>query len=459
MKVMYSALVALCGCALLASPLWAQTMRQPASTRPAALSNDGADFGYRYYDAQQEEPSPSDATAAPQATEPQAAEPAVQDPVVQVTNPCDSCGVAASSCGCDTCYLFGPDEAFKVFPGDNRWGIKAGFWTQVGYHTEGTNGFGDGLMNDYPNHVQLQQQWFYLEKAVNTGGCGFDWGFRADYVYGTDGPDTQAFGNRPDTWDFGWYNGGAYGSAIPQLYAELGFNNLKAKIGHFATIMGYEVVPATGNFFYSHAFEFYMCEPFTHTGVLLEQKVADDITVLGGWTAGWDTGFDRNGGSAFIGGVKLQVTENASFSYMTSWGDAGYDGPNGPGSDANGYFHTLLFKWNITDNWNYVCQSNLVDNDRLVGSSEDALSLNNYLYYKLNECWTVGTRLEWFKHAHFTGGRYQGAENEVVDLTVGLNYRPAANVVVRPELRWDDFNAATGLQDTFLFGIDTVITY
>ena len=47
-----------------------------------------------------------------------------------------------------------------------------------------------------------------------------------------------------------------------------------------------------------------------------------------------------------------------------------------------------------------------------------------------------------------------------MDLTVGLNYRPAANVVVRPELRWDDFHeAASLLQDTFLFGIDTVITY
>ena len=144
---------------------------------------------------------------------------------------------------------------------------------------------------------------------------------------------------------------------------------------------------------------------------------------------------------------------------MTSWGDVGYDGPNGAGSDTNGYFHTLLFNWNITDNWNYVCQSNLVDNDRLVGSTEDALSLNNYLFYRLNECWTAGTRLEWFKDAHISGGRFRGAENEVVDLTVGLNYRPAANVVVRPELRWDDFNEAIGLQDTFLFGIDTVITY
>jgi hypothetical protein len=357
--------------------------------------------------------------------------------------------------------------------GDNGWGINAGFWSQVGYHTQGTNAgrttpwsgntasaAGDGLMNNYPNHVQLQQQWFYLEKAVNTGGCGFDWGFRTDFVYGTDGQDTQAFGGRPNTWDYGWDNGGAYGSAIPQLYAELGYNNLKAKIGHFYTIEGFEVIPATGNFFYSHSFEFYISEPFTHTGVLLEQKLADDITVLGGWTAGWDTGFTRNGGSNFLGGVKLQMTEKASLFYQVSLGNVGYDNTFGdtPGSDQNGYMHTLLFNWNLTDSWTYVCQSNLVDNDILLGDNgQNALSLNNYLLYKFNDCWAVGTRLEWFKDPRISNGL--GAADEVVDFTVGVNYRPAANVVIRPELRWDDFQANSGLQDNFLFGIDTVITY
>jgi hypothetical protein len=457
MRIKYMALVALCGCALPASPVWAQSLKQPVSVRPAALSNDNAGYDYRYYD-NQEEPSPSDAAAAAQAKEPQAAEPAVQEPVVPTTNPCDACGVTGPCC-CETCYLFGPAEAFELFPGDNRPGIRAGFWTQVGYHTEGTNGFGDGLMNDYPNHVQLQQQWAFVEKKVDTGGCGFDWGFRMDYLYGTDGPDTQAFGNRPDNWDFGWNNGGAYGHAIPQAYAEVGFNNLTAKIGHFYTIMGYEVVPATGNFFYSHAFEFYICEPFTHTGALLEQKVTDDVTVLGGWTAGWDTGFERNGGSAFIGGVKLQLTEKATLSYMTSWGDAGYDTPNGPGSDENGYFHTILFNWNINDHWTYVCQSNLVDNDLLCETTEDTLSLNNYLFYKFNDCWAVGTRLEWLNDGRFAGRNSVGTAGEVVDLTVGLNYRPAANVVIRPEVRWDDYEEASLLQDTCLFGIDTVVTY
>ncbi|MHB0955595.1 MAG: outer membrane beta-barrel protein [Pirellulaceae bacterium] len=463
MKITPCALAVMCGCALLTSPSWAQALRQPASMRPAALSRDNADYAYRYYD-EQEESSPSDAAAAPQEAAPpvdpqQAAQPPAQDSFADVANPCDACCVPASGWACDSCYLFGPDEPFRLVPEDNAWGLNIGFWSQIGYHTEGTNGFGDGLTNDYPNRVQLHQQWLFLEKAVDTGGCGFDWGFRADYVYGTDGPDTQSFGNRLDTWDFGWFNGGAYGHAIPQLYAELGYNDLKAKIGHFYTPMGYEVIPATGNFFYSHAFEFYISEPFTHTGILLEQKVSDRLTVLGGWTAGWDTGFARNGGSNFLGGFKLQLTDDASFSYMTCLGDAGYDNNFQPGSDANGYMHTLLFNWSISDNWTYVWQSNYVDNDILLGSTENTMSFNNYLFYKFNDCWTAGGRLEWFRDPRIGDGRHRGAANEVVDLTVGVNYHPAANVVIRPELRWDDYHEANPLRDTFLFGIDTIITY
>ena len=49
------------------------------------------------------------------------------------------------------------------------------------------------------------------------------------------------------------------------------------------------------------------------------------------------------------------------------------------------------------DNWSYVFQSNLIDNDVLLGSTEDAVSWNNYLFYTINDCWKLGARLEWFK--------------------------------------------------------------
>ena len=448
MKTSHCAFAAMLSCALVANSAVGQTLKHPTSVRPASLSNDNY---YGYYYGDDEPASPSDADAQPQPAEPQAAEPQPAAHAASGCTSCDPCSGSVSCDGCDSCYLLGGSEPFKLFQ-DSDCGINAGFWTQFGYHTEGANGFGTGLMNSYPNNLQLHQQWAYLEKVVNTGGSGVDWGFRVDYVYGTDAPDTQAFGGQLDDWDFGWWygpDGNGYGSAIPQAYAEVG------------TVMGYEAVPATGNFFYSHSFEFYISEPFTHTGVLLDYALADDVTVVGGWTAGWDTGFTNNGGSCFIGGLRLQLTDNAALSYMTSWGDAGFDDQFGnPGSDTNGYFHTILFTWDVSDNWTYVMQSNLIDNDLLLGSNKDAISWNNYLFYTINDCWKVGTRFEYFKDPRIpvrqTGG---DAVNEVYDFTVGLNYKPMANVVVRPELRWDDFHRDSGLQDTFLFGIDTVITY
>ena len=64
-------------------------------------------------------------------------------------------------------------------------------------------------------------------------------------------------------------------------------------MGHFYTIIGYEVVPATGNFFYSHAYTMYYGEPFTHTGALAEFAVNDQWTVYGGWVNGWDQAFNN----------------------------------------------------------------------------------------------------------------------------------------------------------------------
>ena len=61
---------------------------------------------------------------------------------------------------------------------------------------------------------------------------------------------------------------GSTAPALPQFYAEVAYNDLKVKIGHFYAPVGYEVVPTTGNFFPSLPYTFQYGEPFTHTGVL-----------------------------------------------------------------------------------------------------------------------------------------------------------------------------------------------
>ncbi len=183
--------------------------------------------------------------------------------------------------------------------------IDFGGWLAWGYYDnshgiDSASGAAPLGFNNIPG-MQLNQAWTYLGKEAETGN-GLDWGFRADFMFGCDGPDTAAFGD--GSWDFNWTTSSQYAFAFPQLYGEVAIGNTKIKAGKFYTIIGYEVVQAPDNFFYSHVYTFYYNEPFTHSGVLAESALGDNVSVYYGWTAGWDTGFDnRNDGSVFLGGV------------------------------------------------------------------------------------------------------------------------------------------------------------
>lgn len=77
---------------------------------------------------------------------------------------------------------------------------------------------------------------------------------------------------------------------------------LTVPAGHFYTIIGYEAVTAPDNFFYSHSFQMWNSEPFTHTG-FLGSGVGGSFEAYGGWTTGWDSGFANND-DGFIGGLR-----------------------------------------------------------------------------------------------------------------------------------------------------------
>ena len=300
---------------------------------------------------------------------------------------------------------------------DPMGGIKVGGWTQFGYHNAS-----NGVFNTHPDRVNLHQQWLYVEKVAD-GSKGFDWGFRGDVMYGVDAANTQAFGSQPGTWDFqNGFDHGIYGWALPQLYAEFAYGDLSVKAGHFFTIIGYEVVTAPDNFFYSHAFTMNFNEPFTHTGVLATYKVNDGVTVYGGWTAGWDTGFDdfndgdNSDGSNFLGGVTLQLTDNMSATWALTAGDLGWKG--------EGYSHSVVVDYQITEKINYVFQSDLVETNSAPGNH--SWSWNNYLFYTINDTFKAGMRMEWWKVSSRT----------MTAFTAGVNIRPTKNFVIRPEIRW-----------------------
>lgn len=342
-------------------------------------------------------------------------------------------------------------EPWKLCDRDvNGW--KVGGWSNIGYHNANTN----FNFNNYASHTQLQQQWFWAEKVAD-GSNGLGLGGRIDYLYGTDAPDTQAFGIPNNHWDNGWDNGGAYGHAIPQAYGEVAYENLSAKIGHFFTIVGNEVVQATGNFFYSRQFTFYNAEPFTHTGALTTYKADDDTILYNGWVSGWDSGYERNG-SAYLGGFKRKLSDKSSFLYTTTLGRIGKT------LGEDGYIHSGIYSNQLSDNLTFLSQTDMLYTTNNVGGGAQRNTFGNinYLIYKVNDCVSLGQRFEWFNYG---GGGFQNRRNDdLYNYTVGINYRASSNLMLRPECRYVWDRERFGFLDSnksaqAIFGTDMIFTF
>ncbi len=421
-------------------------LRQPAAVQQVAFEYDSA--GYTLIaQAAEAEPEPQTEKPAEVAEEPSSSPSDVVEP-----RPADPgfhhqpAGVESEACPAPVAYTT------RCYPSCDSTGIGCrgakrnpftyGGWISAGIYANawGAKNNGPLTMRDYGNGFTVDQTWFYFEKAVDTGGYGWDYGGRVDFVWGADGPDTQCFGD--GGWDGNWFtsNDQNYGSAIPQLYGEVAYNDVSIKIGHFYTIIGYEVVPAPDNFFYSHSYA-RGYEPFTHVGALASYKYNDRVTFHGGWVNGWDNGWlNPSGGSMFLGGVSFELTKNLTLTYATSFGQLwnNYDNANIALADTTGYMHSLVLEAQLTDRLQYVFQSDFLTTQDTYGATENIrrYGVNQYLFYALNSRWKVGSRIEWYRDeigpigGPVTTGNYTGA-------TFGFNYRPLDNVVFRPELRWD----------------------
>ena len=371
--------------------------------------------------------------------------------------------------------LFSIPTANDVLWGDNADDapFSVGGWVQSGYHNEST-----GQFNNRPGNYANHQSWLYFEREAagfdDAGRAALDFGFRADVMYGLDADDTQSFGNNPGNFDFhpdspdNFFNRGSYGWAIPQLYAQAAYGDFSVIAGHFYTLLGYEVVTAPDNFFYSHAFTMYNAEAFTHTGVLTTYNPGQgDVTLYNGYTFGWDTGFDQfqdvdgSEGSNYLGGASVALTDALTVTYITTIGDLGFAG--------EGYSHSIVADLAVTDRLNYVFQTDYFDTEQATDTSSPAspgafetgqtqlYSVNQYLFYTVNDVISVGGRAEWFKVD----------TDSIYEITGGVNIRPMDNFVIRPEYRYhwgsDDGFAnigdGTAVNDEGIFGIDAIYTF
>lgn len=352
-------------------------------------------------------------------------------------------------------------------------GITIGGWFEFGYQSKPDGAFtGNGPFLNQREHanLNLNQMYLYVAKVAD-GTKGFDWGYRADLVFGVDGNEAQAFGNQAGKWDYlnGWggpgdpNTHGPYEWAMPQLYGEVAMGNLSVKLGHFWTPTGYDLYTAPDNFFFSRQITWYNAEPFTHTGALATYKVNDKLTVVGGWVLGWDTGFNQfNKGSMALTGLTYNISDKTVVTYFGAYGEFGWRG--------NGALNGVILSHKWTDKLMSVHQLDVLQTDNasdpvaiggnfgVDGVAGDSASSINYLMYQITEKVAIGTRQEWF---HADGVSYNV-------WTYGLNIKPHPNLIVRPEMRhmWANdppLTATPGIHDVFggqdIFGVDAIVKF
>ena len=405
-------------------------------------------------------------------------------------------------------------------------GIEFGGWIHGGatFNPSQTDGFnGPVTFADQANRVQMNQLNFFLERAVKTEGKGWDFGFRADFMFGTDAIFTQAYGNPAfdpnngraladrGNWDLEicCNSSRTYGIAIPQAFAEIYApvgNGLNIKVGHFYTPIGYETVPAPNNFFYTHAYTMQYGEPFTHTGVLGNYKINNNFTAMAGaiggsGTGGWDGNFDRQMGNwGGIGGVTW-----SSDDHKTSLNVSGTGSTTSTRSNNFWGMYSIVMKHMFTDKTHFILQHDHGFADGVLTpkglTNAEGYGVNSHAYYDLTTNLSIGVRGEWFRDRDgfrvFQPGRVGAATNSLGNsyalggatslamsvpadyyaVTIGANWKAARtlnlgwqglkNLNIRPNIRWDRADSLTnvayrpfgGNKDQILFSLDAILPF
>lgn len=384
-----------------------------------------------------------------------------------------------------------------------RFDVKVGAWANAGITYNATdpedNYNGPVTFGDRSGEFQLNQLNLYIQKSVATEGNGWDFGGRADVMFGTDAAFTQAYGafsgNNPG-WDLDLLrdctgyntcsgNNRFYGLAIPQAYLEMYVpigNGLNVKVGHFYTPIGYETVPAPDNFFYSHAYTMQFGEPFTHTGVMANYAVNSNWSfmagvVSGSETGGWDGNFDAQLGNwAGLMGATFTADNGTSINI------SGTHGSTSETNDADWGMYSIVLKHNITEKTHLVLQHDhgFADGNVALGTTDaEWYGINSHLYYDVRDDLIVGIRGEWFRDQDgfrvWAPGRPFAPTGTAIaasyyEVTAGITWKPRKWLSLRPNVRYDwveDTSAVAGSlpfdgknqDDQFLFSTDMTVTF
>ena len=342
------------------------------------------------------------------------------------------------------------------------------------------------FFDDRTNEPMLNQLVINFERALAPQPGEFDWGFKLQFMYGSDARFIHSLGLFSDT--------AATSILQPDLveaYLNLHFpiiteGGLDLKLGKFVTLEGAETIDPHTNFFYSHTYIFNFGIPFNHTGALATWHATSHLNLVAGLTRGVNTSIDDNNDSvAFHGGIGLDLNEGKIVVSAAT-----HIGPETPSNNHDQrYLHCITTTWKITDKLTSITDLNYAHND---GADADGYGVAQYFTYTINSWLTAGVRGEiWrddkgfyvvsFANDHDPMRALEGeptidprtvggGKTTYGAVTVGVNIKPSmpkpiAGLTIRPELRYDrslngtqPFNDSSD-RDQFTAGIDCILTF
>lgn len=374
---------------------------------------------------------------------------------------------------------WGSGKAMKLRP----WRLlpeSANGWSLTGFFEAGAtvnpdhpaSRFNGPLAFNDRTDASLNQLYLSVKRSPGTQHGRFDWGSQIDLLFGTDyvfvqsaGWETQPDGdNALNGVTVGNGNPDLYGLAIPQAFVDLSYNQFNMRLGHFYTIVGYEGVAATSNFFYSHSYALKYGEPLTHTGGLLDWA-GEHLTFQGGVVNGWDKTDGVQDGATFLGGIHYANGRSSVGISVISGSEEGFAGT------GRRSMYSLVWQTAINEQFAYVLQHDFACQRNSLAAGVDAqwYGISQYLFYAVSDAWKLGVRYEWFHDDDGTrlAGMYArngglglpaaGFAGTYSNATLGANWTPVANLSVRPEIRWD-WSANTGLAPFADFTSDSQLT-
>ena len=321
-----------------------------------------------------------------------------------------------------------------------------GSMKRTGYSDTSGNSY--VLMLEQPTDWKLNHLWIGAKRELTNR---FDWGFQADFLYGTDTRYTRNWGDR--SFDYDWGRGD-YFPSFTQLFATLGTKDLFVKVGKFSGGFAYEGLAAPKEYFYSHANICYG-RPFVTQGAMIEWHPNKKWMFTGGWLAGVYNDFDNPfHDSGFLSKVSYNFTKDMSLTYKIFYNDKGErTNPNLPRNNGGiDCLNTLILTWKINKKWFYMGEIAYTDGKvyRFTDSARitsHAWGVNNHLIRTINEKWSVGFRGEFHhsKNSMFDNAAISGGQGgDLWNFTTAVHYKINPKTTFRPEIRYDYADYANG---------------